>query len=131
MNTKQTHGAILLRNTMAFDPQHVSEFKQAIKKAVEFAEKHAPQLMVQVYIDQEQALAYSFQLYEDSDAIIHHWEISDPYINEVMKYCEVQSMEIYGNPAEDVRSGILDSVGDANVTFTPELVGFYRINRDT
>ncbi len=127
MNTKQTQGAILLRNTMAFDRQHAAEFKQAIQNAVEFAEKYAPQLMVQVYIDDEQALAYSFQLFQDSEAILRHWKVSDPNITEVMKYYMVRSMEVYGSPSEAVRDGILGSVGNATVAFTPELVGFYRL----
>lgn len=127
MNTKQTHGAILLRNTIAFDRQRAAEFKQAIHNAVEFANKHAPQLMVQVYIDDEQVLCYSFQLFQDSEAILRHWKISDPNITEIMKYCVVRSMEVYGSPSEAVRDGILGSIGDATVSFTPEFVGFYRL----
>ena len=100
MSSKQMQGTILLRNTMVFDRQHAAEFKQAIHNAVEFANKHAPQLMVQVYIDDEQALAYSFQLFQDSEAILRHWKVSDPNITEVMKYCMVRSMEVYGSPSE-------------------------------
>jgi hypothetical protein len=42
-----------------------------------------------------------------------------------MKYCTVQSMEVYGSPNEAVRTSILSSVGEHKVTFTPELVGYY------
>src|SRR5690606_20026280 len=121
------HGPILLRNTMAFDRRHAAEFKQAIIKAVEFANEHAPQLMVQTYVDEENGLCYSFQLFRDSDAILRHWQVSDPNIAEVMKYCEVRSMEVYGSPSTAVRDGILQSVGEAKVSFTPEFVGFLRI----
>jgi hypothetical protein len=127
MGTAKEHGAILLRNTMAFDRQHASELKRAIFDAVGFARNNAPQLMVQVYIDEEKALCYSFQLFQDSEAILRHWQISDPYIAQVMKYCVVRSMEVYGSPNEAVRNGILDSVGEASVSFTPELVGFFRL----
>jgi hypothetical protein len=98
MSTAKEHGAILLRNTMAFDRQHASEFERAIFDAVEFARKNAPQLMVQVYIDEEKALCYSFQLFQDSEAILRHRQISDPNIAQVMKYCVVRSMEVYGSP---------------------------------
>ena len=60
MSTEKTSGPILLRNTMAFDRQHAADFKKAIVNAVEFAKKHAPQLMVQVYVDDEKSLCYSF-----------------------------------------------------------------------
>ena len=122
-------GPILLRNTMAFDRRHADEFKRAILNAVDFARKHAPQLLVQVYIDDEKALCYSFQLFQDSEAILRHWQISDPNITEVMKYCVVRSMEVYGSPNEAVRLGILKSVGDTSVSFTPELVGFFRLGK--
>lgn len=127
MGIENKGGPILLRNTMAFDQQHAAEFKNAIINAVDFANKHAPQLMVQTYIDDEKGLCYSFQLYQDSDAILRHWQISDANIAEVMKYCVVRSMEVYGSPSQEVRDGILGSVGEASVSFTPELIGFYRL----
>lgn len=126
MSIEEKRGPILLRNTMAFDLRHAAEFKKAIINAVEFANKHAPQLMVQTYINDESGLCYSFQLFQDSDAILRHWQVSDPNISEVMKYCVVRSMEVYGSPSRKVRDGILGSVGEASVLFTPELVGFCR-----
>lgn len=126
MSVKEKSGPILLRNTMEFDLQHAAEFKKAIISAVEFANKYAPQLMVQTYINDESGLCYSFQLFQDSGAILRHWQISDPNISEVMKYCVVRSMEVYGNPSRKVRDGILESVGEASVSFTPELIGFCR-----
>lgn len=127
METEQPEGAILLRNTMAYDREHADEFEQAIRNAVLFAEKNAPQLMVQVFIDHEKSLCYSFQLYANSEAILRHWEVSDPHITEVMRYCVVKSMEVYGSPSESVRNGILQSVGSDKVTFTPGLVGYYHL----
>ncbi|WP_338767442.1 hypothetical protein [Massilia sp. METH4] len=127
MSNDKTTGPILLRNTMAFDRQHADDFKKAVVDAVAFAQKHAPQLMVQTYIDDEKGLCYSFQLYQDSDAILRHWQISDANIAEVMKYCVVRSMEVYGTPNDAVRKGIVGSVGEANVSFTPELAGFFRL----
>lgn len=123
----RSDGPILLRNTMAFDREHAPEFKEAIVNAVEFAGRHAPQLMVQTYIDDENGLCYSFQLYQDSDAILRHWQVSDRNIAEVMKYCVVRSMEVYGSPSEAVRDGIMGSVGEAKVSFTTGLAGFCRL----
>ena len=121
------NGTILLRNTMAFDRERANEFKRAIVDAVAFAKAHAPQLMVQVYIDDAKALCTSFQLYDSSDAILRHWQVSDPYIADVMKYCVVQSMEVFGSPSQAVRDGIVGALGAAKVRFTPELVGFHRM----
>lgn len=127
MNTDSKGSPVLLRNTMAFDKQHAAAFKRAVVNAVEFARRHAPQLMVQTYIDDEKGLCYSFQLFPDSEAVLRHWQVSDPNIAEVMKYCVIRSMEVYGNPGKAVRDGILAAVGPARVSFTPGLVGFSRL----
>lgn len=118
---------VLLRNIMAFDRQHAAEFKRAIVNAVEFAYQHAPQLMAQTYVDDEKGLCYSFQLFEDSDAILRHWQVSDPSITEVMRHCVIRSMDVYGNPSKAVRDRIVNAVGEARVSFTPALVGFSRL----
>lgn len=126
-NMKQKNdGAILFRNTMAYDTLNSDKFKEAIYSAVEFAQKNAPQLMVQVFIDEKLGLAYSFQLYRNSDDILKHWEVSDENIGEVMKYCEVKKFEVYGTPSKEVIDGILGSVDSDKVSFIPELVGFYK-----
>ena len=85
MTTDRQTSPILLRNTLAFDRQQVAEFKRAIVNAVEFANRHAPQLMVQTYVDDENGLCYSFQLFQDSEAVLRHWQVSDPSIAAVMK----------------------------------------------
>lgn len=95
---------LLLRNTMRVTEGHLNEFKQAIDHAVEFVEQHGPQLMVQVFIDDEQLLAHSFQLYPDSAAILRHWSLSDPYIRDVMRHCTVERLEMYGEPDRTIGS---------------------------
>lgn len=75
MSTDRESSPILLRNTMAFDRQHAAEFKRAIVNAVRFARQHAPQLMVQTYVDEANGLCYSFQLFQDSEAILRHWQV--------------------------------------------------------
>ncbi len=127
MTTDRQTSPILLRNTLAFDRQQVAEFKRAIVNAVEFANQHAPQLMVQSYVDDENGLCYSFQLFQDSEAVLRHWQVSDPSIAEVMKYCVIRSMEVYGDASKAVRDGILNAVGNASVSFTPAFVGFSRL----
>lgn len=121
----KTNGAILFRNTMVYDKTKSDKFKQAIYNGVDFARENAPQLMVQVFIDEKEGLAYSYQLYRNSEDILEHWKVSDENIGEVMKYCEVKSLEVYGNPSKEVIDGIVGAVGEDKVTITPELCGFH------
>lgn len=128
MEAAKPEESILLRNTMAYDREHESEFVQAIRDAVFFAEQNAPQIMVQTFLDRANALCYSFQLHANSEAIQRHWEVSDPHISAVMKHCTVERMEVYGNPSQAVRDGIIGAVGSDKVAFTPALIGYYHFS---
>ncbi|MEU6114537.1 hypothetical protein ABZ840_08400 [Streptomyces sp. NPDC047117] len=120
---------ILFRNTMRITDGHVDGFRHAIAQAVAFAQEHGPQLMVEVFIDEERMLAYSFQLYRDSDAIRAHWRLSDPYIREVMEHCTVQHFEIFGEPDHDIVAALKTPGGESfPFTITPRLAGFTRLD---
>ncbi|GAB3119662.1 hypothetical protein GCM10027160_34150 [Streptomyces calidiresistens] len=116
-------GTILFRNTMRVTDGHLDDFRVAIARAVAFARERGPQLMVEVFIDEERMVAHSFQLYRDSDAIRTHWRLSDPYIQEVMKHCTVRHLEVFGEPDRD----IVASLGTFDFVVSPRLVGFNRL----
>ncbi|MFZ3565953.1 hypothetical protein ACOKM5_03190 [Streptomyces sp. BH097] len=127
MNTPDS-GLLLFRNTMRITEGHLEEFRGAIDRAVSFVERHGPQLMVEVFVDEERLLAHSFQLYQDSDAVRAHWKLSDPYIQDVMAHCRVEHFEVFGEPDEDVASGIREALGDqAAPAFAPRFSGFVRL----
>lgn len=118
---------ILFRNTMQIANGHLDDFKHAVRKAVEFVEEHGPQLMVDVFIDEERMLAYSYQLYRDSESVLAHWQMSDPYIRGVMEHCTVQRFDVYGQPDEAVLAGIRSMDSEAiPLTINPRFVGFAR-----
>lgn len=127
MNTPDS-GLLLFRNTMRITEGHLEEFRGAIDRAVGFVERHGPQLMVEVFVDEERLLAHSFQLYQDSDAVRAHWKLSDPYIQDVMAHCSVEHFEVFGEPDEDVASGIREALGDqVPPAFAPRFSGFVRL----
>lgn len=119
---------LLLHNTMRIAEGRLDEFKAAVRRAVEFVEQHGPQLMVQVFIDDERMLAHSFQLYPNSAAILRHWSLSDPYIREVMEHCTVERLEMYGEPDDTVRRELQPVTTDGVVRRTvARHIGFLRL----
>ncbi|MEG8280405.1 hypothetical protein [Streptomyces sp. AHA2] len=119
---------ILFRNTMRITDGHLDSFRHAITQAVTFAQHHGPQLMVEVFIDEERMLAHSFQLYPDSEAIRTHWQLSDPHIREVMKHCTVQHFEVFGTPDPDIITALKTPDGTPfPFTTSPRLTGFNRL----
>ncbi|MFI2229568.1 hypothetical protein [Nocardia testacea] len=119
--------SILFHNTMRITDGHLEQFEEAVQRAVAFVEEHGPQLMVQVFLDEDRGLAHSFQLYRDSEAVLAHWKLSDPYIREVMEHCSLQSFETYGEISDEVLDGLrAGPVGE--VTVRRALTGFTRFS---
>jgi hypothetical protein len=125
--TGQNDGILLFRNTMRINDGHLERFRGAIAEAVDFAERHGPQLMVQTFVDEERMLAHSFQIYRDSDAVRLHWKLADPYIQEVMEHCVVEHFEVFGEPDADVAAGLRSALGEHGaLRFSPRIAGFDR-----
>jgi hypothetical protein len=121
------YNSVLLINTMKINEGELEEFKASVQRAVSFVEANAPQLMVQVYTDEENLRAYSFQLYPDSESILTHWKLTDPYIADVSKHITVERLDFYGQPNETVMQGMTPTSRDGvTVTVTPRFTGFGR-----
>ncbi len=118
---------ILFRNLMRISEGHLSAFRQAISEAVDSVEENGPQLMVQTFIDEQRMVAVSYQLYRDSEAILEHWRLSDPYIAKVMEHCEVAEFEIHGEPSAAVMEQMRPMIGDGRATLTTRIAGFVRL----
>lgn len=118
---------VLQITTFRIHPGKLDEFKESIRRAVEFAEEYGPQLLVEVYVDEARMRAFSCQIQRDSEAILAHWRMSDPYIQKVMENCTLTHIEIYGNPSEAVLVGMRPIIQEGvTLKVTPSLVGFGR-----
>ncbi|MET9394901.1 hypothetical protein ABZY20_31585 [Streptomyces sp. NPDC006624] len=125
--TTKDNAVLLFRNTMRIEEGHLESFRDAVSRAVAFAERHGPQLMVHTFVDEERMLAHSFQLYQDSDAVRTHWKLADPYIREVMEHCRVEHFEVFGEPDAEVAAGLRAALGEhTQLVFAPRLAGFTR-----
>lgn len=127
----KTDDVILFRNTMRIREGHLDDFKRAIREAVDFVEQHGPQLMLQTFIDRQRMLAFSYQLYRDSESILRHWQLADPYISKVMEHCTVEDFQVHGPPSEAVLEGMRAMIDDGRARVTPRLAGFVRFVSDS
>ncbi len=121
--------SIMLINTMRIEAGRLEEFKESVRRSLAFVEAKGPQHMVEVYVDEKNMRAYSFQLYRDSESILSHWQMSDPYIRDVMQYITVKRLDIYGQPDEAVMEGLRPfSEEGVVVSVTPHFAGFTRFS---
>lgn len=117
--------SILFHNILRITEGHTAEFVQAVSRAVEFVERHGPQQAVQVFVDEQHGLAHSFQVYRDSADVLAHWRMSDPYKQDVMAQCSIDSFEVFGDLSEEVRAGLPSGAIGARAS-RPSLRGLAR-----
>jgi hypothetical protein len=115
---------IMQLSTFEIENGKLDAFKESIEKSVTFADENGPQLMVEVYIDEEDMRAHSCQIQPDSESILTHWEMSEPYINDVMQNCTATRLDIYGQPNDAVMEGLEELAEEVIVTVTPHFYGF-------
>ncbi|OWY64954.1 hypothetical protein B7486_44470 [cyanobacterium TDX16] len=64
--------SILLVNTMQIHQGELKDFQESVKRSIEFVETNGLQVLVEVYIDEDNMQAYSFQFYADSESMLFH-----------------------------------------------------------
>jgi hypothetical protein len=121
-------GPILFITTFQIKNGALEKFKEAVRKSTDFLEANGPQLMVEVCLDENEMRAHGVQVHRDSESILTHWQLADPYMRDVMQYITTTRVDIYGQPNESVMEGMrrLSSQG-AVITVTPLFAGFTRL----
>ena len=119
---------IVFITTFQIENGALEKFKEAVRKSTDFLETNGPQLMAEVCIDENEMRAHGVQVHRDSESILAHWQLADPYMRDVMQYITTTRVDIYGQPNEAVIEGMrrLSSQG-AIVSVTPRFVGFSRL----
>ena len=120
---------ILFITTFQIEDGALEKFKEAVRKSTDFLEINGPQLMVEVCIDENEMRAHGIQVHRDSQSILTHWQLADPYMRDVMQYITTTRVDIYGQPNEDVMEGMrrLSSQG-AVISVTGRFTGFSRLS---
>ena len=120
-------GRIIFITTNQIQTGALEKVKKAARKSTEFYEANGPQLMAEVFIDESELRLIGIQVHRDSESILTHWQISDPYMQDVMQYITTTRVDIYGQPNEAVMEGMrrLSSQGTV-ISVTPRFAGFSR-----
>jgi len=106
----------------------LEKFKEAARRSTDFLEANGSHLMAEVCIDEKEMRAHGVQVHRDSESILTHWQLADPYMRDVMQYITTTRVDIYGQPNEAVIDGMrrLSSPGVV-ISVTPRFVGFSRL----
>ena len=118
---------IVFTLTLEIQQGKLDVYKEAAEKSVAFLNKNGPQLMVGIFIDEENMRARSLQVHRDSESILASWKIADSYMRDVMQYITTTRVDIFGQPNEEVMEGMrrLSGMG-AVLEVIPRYAGFER-----
>ena len=118
---------IIFITTFQIEKGALEKFKEAVQKSTHFIETNGPQLMAEMCIDENEMRAHGVQIHRDSESILTHWQLADPYMRDVMQYITTKRIDIYGQPNEAVIEGMrrLSSQGVV-ISVTPQFAGFSR-----
>jgi hypothetical protein len=76
---------IVFITTFQIENGALEKFKEASRKSTDFLEANGPQLMAEVCIDENEMRAHGVQVHRDSESILTHWQLADPYMRDVMR----------------------------------------------
>jgi hypothetical protein len=121
-------GPIIFITTNQIHNGALEKVKEAARRSTDFLEANGPQLMAEVFIHENELRFYGIQIHRNSESILAHWQLADPYMRDVMQYITTTRVDIYGQPNEAVMKGMrrLSSQG-AVISVTPRFAGFSRL----
>jgi len=80
------------------------EFKEIYNNGIEMVRQSEPDtLYFSLYINQDETVFCSVELYRDSQAIIKHFENSSERIPKILEISRVTNVEVYGNVSDEVK----------------------------
>jgi len=119
---------IVFITTFQIEKGALEKFKEAARKSTDFLYTNGPQLFAEVCIDENEMRAHGVQIHRDSESILTHWQLADPYMRNVMQNITTTRVEIYGQPNEAVIEGMRQRASQgAVILITPQFVGFSRL----
>jgi hypothetical protein len=121
-------GPIIFITINQIEKGSLDKCKEAFRNSMDFLEANGPQLLAEVFINESRLRAHAIQIHQDSESILTHWKLADPYMRDVMQYLTTTHIDIYGNPGDAVMEGMRQlSSRDALITVKPKFVGFSRL----
>ena len=122
---------IVFITTFQIEKGALEKFKEAARKSTDFLEVNGPQLLAEVCIDENEMRAHGVQIHRNSESILTHWQLADPYMRDVMQYITTTRVEIYGQPNEAVIEGMRQRASQgAVISITSQFVGFSRLTEN-
>ena len=121
-------GHIIFITTSQIQDGALEKVKEAARKSVDFIEANGPQLLAEVCIDEKELRFHSIQVHRDSASILTHWQLTDPYMRDVMQHITTTRVDVYGQPSEDVMAGMQRlSSQEVVLSVTSRFAGFSRL----
>jgi len=95
---------IMLIAQFEIDEGKIDEFKELYNQGIEIVKQSEPDISYfSLYINQDETVVCSVEMYRDSQAILKHFEYSSERIPKILEICRVTNVEVYGNVTDEVK----------------------------
>jgi quinol monooxygenase YgiN len=95
---------IMLIAQFEIDEGKIDEFKELYNQGIELVKQSEPDISYfSLYINQDETVVCSVEMYRDSQAILKHFEYSSERIPKILEICRVTNVEVYGNVTDEVK----------------------------
>jgi len=95
---------ILLIAQFEINKEKIDEFKDLYNQGIETVRQRQPDVLnFNLYLNQDETVLSSVEVYRDSQAILKHFEYSSERIGKILKICKVTNVEVYGNVSDEIK----------------------------
>jgi len=82
----------------------LEELKEVYSEGIETVREKEPFVSsFNMYVSPDEKFASSVEMYDDSEGILKHFELSRERIPRVLELCKVTNVEVYGDVSDEVR----------------------------
>ena len=119
----------IVRSVSRIHPGQADAYEPVAAEFCRLAEELEPRLLgFHIYVTEDRSSEVVIQIHPDAESMQHHLEVMAPKVRETFAFTDFESLEIYGEPNEELRAWL--SKVSQGVTFTHHPVhwgGFTRL----
>ena len=100
-------GPFVVKTVSKIHPGKAESYRPMVAEFCKLAEEREPRLLAfHIYVSEDQRSEVVLQIHPDAESMQHHLEAMGEKVRETFAYTDFESLEIYGEPNDELREWI-------------------------
>ena len=100
-------GPFVVKTVSKIHPGKAESYRPMVAEFCKLAEEREPRLLaLHIYVSEDQSSEVVLQIHPDAESMQHHLEAMGDKVRETFAYTDFESLEIYGQPNDELRAWI-------------------------